>query len=298
MIDWTEIPNGDSWELFARDFLAELGFVIDIGPGRGADAGRDLVVSEQLRGRLRTKKFTWLVSCKNFAVSDKSVGPDQENNITDRLKQHDADGFIGFYSTVPSSGLVERLQRLEKSGDIAAFEIFDRKKIEGHFIDTGMSKLALRYFPTSYARMRPIQKFFGKYEDILCDVCGTDALAKSVRTPYYSNLVLASPINNHRRYESLHVVCKGDCDQKLQALLYKKGFITQWEDIGDLVNPILFLKNMLTYMNILHDREKEFSAEAHQRMKNIYVSLAQRTLREVNKEDEKRLVDLGEVEGL
>ncbi len=33
-------------------------------------------------------------------------------------------------------------------------------------------------------------------------------------------------------------------------------------------------------------------------MKNIYVSLAQRTLREVNKEDEKRLVDLGEVEGL
>ena len=106
MIDWTEIPNGDSWELFARDFLAELGFVIDIGPGRGADAGRDLVVSEQLRGRLRTKKFTWLVSCKNFAVSDKSVGPDQENNITDRLKQHDADGFIGFYSTVPSSGLV------------------------------------------------------------------------------------------------------------------------------------------------------------------------------------------------
>jgi hypothetical protein len=54
MIDWTEIADADTWELFARDFLAEIGFVIDIGPGRGADAGRDLLISEQLHGRLNT----------------------------------------------------------------------------------------------------------------------------------------------------------------------------------------------------------------------------------------------------
>ena len=161
MINWTEIPDGDTWELFARDFLAKLGFVIDIGPGRGADAGCDLVISEQLRGRLHTRKFTWLVSCKHYAVSDRSVGPDQESNITDRLKQHGADGFMGFYSTMPSARLVERLQRVVGSGDISAYEIFDSKKIEGHFVDTGLSKLALRYFPTSYERMRPIQRFFG-----------------------------------------------------------------------------------------------------------------------------------------
>src|SRR5690242_12676952 len=97
MIDWTEIPDGDSWELFARDFLAELGLVIDIGPGRGADAGRDLLVSEQLRGRLGTRKFTWLVSCKHFATSGKSVGPNDETNITDRIRRHNANGFLGFY---------------------------------------------------------------------------------------------------------------------------------------------------------------------------------------------------------
>jgi hypothetical protein len=181
MIDWTEIPDGDTWELFARDFLAELGFVIDIGPGRGPDAGRDLVISEQLRGRLNSRKFTWLVSCKHYAVSDKSVGPDQESNVTDRLKQHRADGFMGFYSTVPSGGLVERLQRLAGSGDIDAYEIFDRKKIEGHFVDAGLSKLALRYFPTGYQRMRPIQRFFGSYQDMRCEVCDADVLARSVR---------------------------------------------------------------------------------------------------------------------
>jgi hypothetical protein len=38
MIDWREIADSDTWELFARDFLAELGFVIEVGPGRGRGA--------------------------------------------------------------------------------------------------------------------------------------------------------------------------------------------------------------------------------------------------------------------
>ncbi len=298
MIDWTEIPNGDIWELFARDFLAELGFVIEIGPGRGADAGRDLVISEQLRGRLNTRKFTWLVSCKHYAISDKSVGPDQESNITDRLKQHGADGFMGFYSTVPSGGLIERLQRLAGSNDIGAYEIFDRKKIEGHFVDTGFSKLALRYFPTSYQRMRPIQSFFGNYQDMRCEVCDVDVLARSVREPSQAILVWASPRDNHKRFESLHVVCKGDCDKTLERRLLAQGYLTRWEDIGDLVNPIFFLKNMLTYMNGLHAREDEYSQDAHKRMKELYIALAQRTLREVTKEDEERFRELGTIEGL
>ena len=92
MIDWREI-DPDTWELFARDFLAELGFVIEVGPGRGPDAGRDLLVSEQLKGTLHTNKFTWLVSCKHFAGSGKSVGTENEVNITDRLEHHSADGF-------------------------------------------------------------------------------------------------------------------------------------------------------------------------------------------------------------
>ena len=138
VIDWTEIPDGDAWELFARDMLATLGFVIEVGPGRGADAGRDLVVSEQLKGCLANKKFTWLVSCKHYATSGKSVGPSDEQNITDRLRQHGASGFLGFYSTMPSSGLVGRLRTYEADGLIAASEIFDAKRIEGYFAEAGL----------------------------------------------------------------------------------------------------------------------------------------------------------------
>ena len=37
MIDWKEIPDGNTWELFTRDVLVEFGFVIEVGP---CDAGK------------------------------------------------------------------------------------------------------------------------------------------------------------------------------------------------------------------------------------------------------------------
>lgn len=303
MINWKEINDGDTWELFARDFFVQLGFVIDAGPGRGADAGKDLLVSEQMQGHLASKKFTWLVSCKNFAISGKSVGPDDEVGITDRLRQHAADGFIGFYSTMPSSRLVERLQEFVRLGQISAYEIFDAKKIEGHFVDTGLSKLALRYFPDSYEKMRPIQKFFGEYKELRCEICNKDILINSIRKPYTANLVLARDsvqlkARTKRKVHSAHVVCKGDCDKELQSNLRSRGLYTGWQDITDLANPIFFLENLLSYMNILHDRKEEYTETAHDNIKSIYIALAQRTLREITKEDEKRYRDLSEIQGL
>ncbi len=180
MINWREIPDSDTWELFARDFLAELGFVIEVGPGRGPDAGRDLLVSEQLKGTLHTNKFTWLVSCKHFAGSGKSVGTEDEQNITDRLEHHSADGFLGFYSILPSAALVARLKDYKAQGRIKAYEIFDAKKIERYFVSAGFSKLALRYFPESYGRLRPIQQLLGEIVQLRCDECGADILVDGI----------------------------------------------------------------------------------------------------------------------
>ena len=51
MIDFKEIPaDGEVWEMFARDFLAETGFQIETPPDRGADGGKDLLVTERLVG--------------------------------------------------------------------------------------------------------------------------------------------------------------------------------------------------------------------------------------------------------
>jgi len=202
-------------------------------------------------------------------------------------------GFLGFYSTLPSAALVERLKEYKGQERIKAYEIFDAKKIEGYFVSAGFSKLALRYFPESYGRLRPIQQLLGELVELRCDECGADILARSVRESPRANLVWSIRTEaDENRYEELFVVCKGQCDHDLKARLYAQGRIDGWEEVADLFNPLLFLKNMLTYMNMLYENPHRFSADAHKRMKQIYIALAQRTLREVTKEDMERFKDL------
>lgn len=302
MIDWTEIADGDAWELFARDFLVAKGYVIEVGPSRGADGGKDLLVSEQLKGVASSRKFTWLVSCKHNATSNSSVGPSQESDILDRLKQHKADGFLGFYSTVSSTGLMTRLDTLKTSGDIDDYLIFDHRIIEGHFAREGMSKIAMQHFPKGYAALRPIQTIFAKYEPLRCEICDKDVLFESFTEPYSAIIVHAKALDDKVKHpapiESVHVCCKGACDTTLQTWLFARKFTTAWEDIGDLLNPLFFLKNMISYMNALHIGESKFTPDAHEKLKQVYIRLAQRTLRELSAEDKKRVVDLSAIEGL
>lgn len=300
MIDWTEIADGDAWELFARDFLVAKGYVIEVGPSRGPDGGKDILVSEQLRGIASSRKFTWLVSCKHNATSGSSVRPKDENDILDRVKQHNADGFFGFYSTMASTGLMNRLDALKTSGDIADYLVFDHRIIEGHFAREGMSKIAMQHFPKGYSALRPIQTIFAEYEPLKCEICDKDVLLDSFAKPYSAIVAHAQRIGADypAPIESVHVVCKSDCDRELQARLKARGYMTAWQDIGDLLNPLFFLKNMISYMNQLHEGERKYSDEAHQEIKHVYIRLAQRTLRELSDEDKKRVVELSAIEGL
>lgn len=158
ILDFTEIAqankaNGqqDSFELFARDFLEHLGYNIIQGPDRGADGGKDLIVEES-HPRIRNKNltFSWMVSCKHFAHSGKSVNPDDERSIRDRVEGHQCDGFMGFYSTIASSGLADRLENL---GNSMQHYIFDKEDIERELLgNPACNSLAKRYFPISFNR--------------------------------------------------------------------------------------------------------------------------------------------------
>jgi hypothetical protein len=171
-----------------------------------------LLVSEQLKGTLSTERFAWLVSCKHFAGSGKSVGTDAEASITDRLEQHSADGFMGFYSTLPSAALVTRLQEYKDQGRLKAYKLFDSKNIESYFVTAGFSKLALRYFPKSYRRLRPIQQILGELVQLRCDECDADILRRSVRGSANAILVWSTPFGGGA-YDDFFIVCKGQCDQ-------------------------------------------------------------------------------------
>jgi len=172
LIDFTEIPpDGDLWEMFARDLLQGLGFFIEAQPNRGPDGGKDLLVTEQLGGLLNNYRWRWLVSCKHFAKSNRAVSEADELNIRERLESFAADGFIGFYSTVPSSGLYGRLESLKAKKRIKDFRVFDSKLIENYLIRIGFSGILMRYFPEGYKRVKPAHLITSEFIPLHCHSC-------------------------------------------------------------------------------------------------------------------------------
>lgn len=159
-LDFKEIPqanlaNGkqDEFELFARDFFAYLGYKIISEPDRGQDGGKDILIQESRIGIGGETAVLWLVSCKHFAHSNsgkgKAVGVDDEINVSDRLSSNKCDGFIGFYSTIASSGLTQKLQGLSE-GKPKEFKVFHRGSIEESLFKSPEGlQVARRYFPKS-----------------------------------------------------------------------------------------------------------------------------------------------------
>ncbi|MDF3129272.1 restriction endonuclease [Kiritimatiellaeota bacterium B1221] len=160
LLNFQEIPSAkatkqslgsqDTFELFAEEVLELVGFEIISSPGRGADGGKDLVVREIRKGVGGQSTIEWLVSCKHFAHSGESVSPEHEQNIVDRVEQHNCDGFFGFYSTLPSSGLQSRLDQLVNIETL----VYSREKIERRLLDSEEGRLiASRYFPNSIRKI-------------------------------------------------------------------------------------------------------------------------------------------------
>jgi hypothetical protein len=153
-LDFKEIPSAqagaerDRFEFFAREFLHSEGFKIVEQPNRGADGGRDIIVEEERLGPGGANVIRWLVSCKHKAHSGTSVIPSDEQNIRDRLGSHRCQGFIAFYSTLPSSGLGETLNKLRPDFEYLQF---DAEVIERKLLDNPRGRvLAARYMPKSF----------------------------------------------------------------------------------------------------------------------------------------------------
>ncbi|MFN7898919.1 MAG: hypothetical protein ACK5N0_04515 [Synechococcaceae cyanobacterium] len=157
MIDFKAIPqanktdgNQDRFELFARDFVKALGYEVEEQPGRGQDGGKDLLIRESLTGILQTIPRRWLLSAKHFAHSGKAVGTKDEINIRDRVDTFDADGFLGFYSTLPSSGLINAFKGLKKHIQV---DHFDSARIGQYLLtDRRLDSVFKYYFPESYSQ--------------------------------------------------------------------------------------------------------------------------------------------------
>lgn len=157
-INFKEIPqanlaNGeqDTFELFARDFLEIIGYEIKTEPNRGSDGGRDFIVTEIRRGVGGITRIPWLVSCKHHAHSGKSVNPNDEINILERVTQHNCLGFLGFYSTIASSGLSQQLEGVRTNKSDFEFQIFNGETVSTKLLaNPELGILLEKYFPKSF----------------------------------------------------------------------------------------------------------------------------------------------------
>ncbi|MGO4405192.1 hypothetical protein AB4Z10_13140 [Bosea sp. RAF48] len=295
MIDFKEIKDGDAWEAFSRDYLVAMGLVVDIPPGRGPDGGRDLLIKEQLKGELISRTFTWLVSCKNYAGSGAAVGTEHETNIVDRLTQHSAEGFIGFYSTVASAALITRLKELREQRRIAEFEIFDASRIEAGFHNVGLSGVLAQHLPLTHTVLRPIHPLIGHYVPLECEVCKRDLLKTSMTRPRQGAILFAQHEDVVR---SVHFVCKGECDQRTTRRLNQQKLVEGWDDIDDYFNPLIFFRRVTGYLNEMRKNPQRYSDAAHEKMIELYLAASQRTLRQMSEEDREQYLQAREVEEL
>lgn len=298
ILDFKNIPraNGsespDTFELFARDFFSFLGYTILENPSRGADGGKDLIIQEVRTGISGNSYIKWLVSCKHYAHSEKSISPTDEINISDRIQQHKCDGFIGFYSTLASSGLMDRLTSLQSN---FLCQVFDSSMIEGKLIGNLEGELlAKRYFQKSISSYlinnpRPVQ-LFDEIPTLHCEVCkkeliNNELVRKSIIVFYYE--YISEPF--HKSYVKITTCCKGKCDRILSEQV---DFLSGWEDLSDLKSPLIYLRHIISFINELNSPHTSYSKEALESLKTIFIRLFPFVCRELSYHDKELINDL------
>ena len=305
LIDFLEIPESnvadgkqDAFELFAREFFSVAGFVVADGPDRGPDGGRDIIIEETRSGPLGEDKVRWLVSCKHKAHSGKAVLVNDEDDIPGRLEQHQCKGFIGFYSSIISSSLNNRLNSFKNRYEIC---LYDNIKIERELIDNpSMETLIKRFFPDSYNRVyhqiyEPV-RLYNRYNPLCCDVCGKDLLQKDMIEHSGGIFVLVEKLDdsNKNNYVSAYVACKGGCDL-IEKSKYSEGYITKWRDISELVIPTMFIKAEMAFINGIYNGTSSYSDEAYSKMKDIFLKSSQLVMRKTSKKEIERIQDLQDI---
>ncbi|MBY2994498.1 restriction endonuclease [Rhizobium leguminosarum] len=301
VLDFTEIPEAhlatghqDTFELFARDFFKFEGYEIAADPDRGADGGSDITLLERRVGVGGETLVRWLVSCKHKASSGRSVSPTDDSNISDRVRANGCDGFVGFYSTLPSSGLSKMV-----SGLGIPFQIFDREKIEGQLLHSSRGlELAKRYFPKSieaWSNENPTPaRLFKEHLNLPCANCGTNLLEKPGKGIVSLWQKMRESPQQKDAFEQIHFTCFGHCDDVIGKRLRADKLIDGWEDIRDISIPTVYIRWVMSVLNELRSGVT-YSDQAFENLKELLLQLFPYVARHPTAAESDRLRELGTI---
>ena len=297
MLDFQEIPpEGEMWEQFAQDFFISMGLTIESPPDRGADGGKDILMLEKLEGPTQSTQFRWLVSCKHTAHSGDAISEiTHEKNILERVKSFQADGFLGFYSTLPTAGLNSRLKKLTDIREIQNYRIFSKSIIENELLSLGRSWIIRRYLPKSYKSVRPLHLVLDEYIPLRCRYCDKDlleSLFSEQDTSLISFAYQSEKERANRHYVDVYWACKGNCDQILQdRFRVQENATTSWKDISDVAMPNEFLRCIYAILNKMREGET-YSDVAFSNLKEFLGAISQKVFREVTDDERKQLREM------
>lgn len=262
-IDFKEIPPAnesdfpDAFELFARDFFEALGYRIIRGPGRGPDKGIDLLIAEERKGIDGSSTFQFTVSCKHYAHSGASVGK-EESDFSDRVVREGSQGFIGFYSTVPSTPLISRIEDMKsKTPEFKEYRLFDYAEIEKRLtLNSKMLSVYKQHLPGSYRNiLKEIAKsnVYPNEPKIGCDECKSDILLTMSGAVAHLTQNTISPRNGSTVPQLLEICfacdeCRSIVERKAK-LRHDNGngrysVLTYWRDISDYCKPEIYIKQL------------------------------------------------------
>ena len=305
VIDFKEIPEAhvasgeqDMFELFAADFLEMLGYEILDRPSRGPDLGKDLLVCELRRGISGETSIRWLVSCKHKAHSGRAVSVDDELNIIERVEGKRCDGFLAFYSSVPSSSLATRLRELESHFTV---QIFDSGLIEQYLLSEHGLRVAARYFPVSFQEWQiehpQPANLFDEPARLMCERCDTDLLSPSPS----GILVLWQPVDRSLQgvdeFVDVHWCCKGRCDEALERRIraqHTRRIVNGWVDLPELCMPLMFLRRLMAFVNGFKNGDR-WSDEAFEKWKTVIIAVFQHVSREATSKERERIRRLSQL---
>lgn len=303
LLDFKEIPEAhkatgqqDKFELFARDFFEHLGYKVLRGPSRGADGGCDLILEETRSGVGGTTLVKWLVSCKHKAHSGASVSKTDEAEVRDSVESNGCQGFIGFYSTLPSSGLLEKVQAIASIDK----QFYDYSRIEKSLLTSQKGReLAKRYFPVSYSKWaneNPAKaQIFSDTSGLKCLYCNADITEGDkgivVSWQKYKDQEEGLP-EKHIKY--FYWCCKGECDHALKPAHSNPGYIDKWEDIHDLRIPLMYIRCVMATLNQQHTGHV-YSEQAFEAIKEMLLELFPYVARNLTECEIERVKDLGAI---
>jgi hypothetical protein len=232
-----------------------------------------------------------MVSCKHKAHSGNSVTPQDESNIRDRVEANKCTGFIGFYSTLPSSGLAGNISGLS---DHIETQVFDKEKIESRLLGSVKGlELAERYFPESIKNWRVENptpaKIFSESPKLECAYC-----QKNLLEPKSSGIIvlwqkMREDYEKEPEYfEYIYWCCKGHCDKRLGAKYIGQRLVDGWQDITDVLIPHVYIKWIMCILNELRSGT-QYSDDAYAKLKEFLLNIYPYIARHLTSKEKERV---------